>query len=274
MAGLELVFSASSTLLEGPEWNKNRQCISCVSIEEGIVYVIYEKTGVVDSFNIGSQIGCAVWTDDNHLMVAAYDGIVSLNVDDGNTEYIGNILPDKTIRYNDGKLDPRGRFFIGTTGYKRFAPNECCLYSYVDGQVKTLIENVSISNGLGFSPDNKYMYYIDTPTGKIGRYHFDIEQGTVVFDKYIVDIENGMPDGMCTDKDGMIWVAHWNGFCLDKWNPETGEKLDEIKVPVMNVTSCCFGGADMNYLYITTAKHDDDSESEIMAGSLFKYRIG
>lgn len=273
MSELQLVLAAGSTLLEGPEWNSNRQCISCVSIEQGIVYVIYEKTGIVDSFDIGSQIGCAVWTDADHLMVAAYDGIVSLNVENGSREYIDNILPNKSIRYNDGKLDPRGRFFIGTTGYKRFAENECCLYSYMNGERKTLIENVSISNGIGFSPDNQYMYYIDTPTGKVGKYNYNVETGEVSFDKYVVDVVDGMPDGMCTDREGMLWVAQWNGFGLSRWNPETGEKIGEIKVPVMNVTSCCLGGENMDYLYITTAKHDDESESEIMAGSLFKYKL-
>lgn len=206
-------------------------------------------------------------------MAAAYEGIINLNVNNGCKTFIDNILPAKGLRYNDGKIDPRGRFLVGTTGYKRFADKEGYLFSYEKGKARILLDGISISNGISFSPDNRYLYYIDTPTLKVGRYIYDMETGNISFDKYVAVIEDGMPDGMCTDKEGMLWVAHWNGYGLTRHDPETGEITDDIKLPVRNVTSCCFGGAGMDYLYITTAKHEDNSESEMMAGSLFKCKV-
>lgn len=274
MENVQLIYDAHAGILEGPEWNAERKCISCVSIEEGLVNIIYEESGKIVCHDLGSQVGCAVWKDKDNLLAATYDGIFLLNADSGEKTYVTNLLPDKKLRYNDGTLDAKGRFLVGTTGYNCLSEKFGFLYSYTEESLKTLEEKVTISNGICFSPDNEIMYYIDTPTQKVGKYDYNLQTGEASFDKYIVDIDKGLPDGMCSDSDGNIWVAHWGGYCVSKWNPQTGEKLQEIELECMNVSSCCIGGVDNDYLYITTAKHDDNTESEEHAGGLFKVYIG
>ena len=126
---------------------------------------------------------------------------------------------------------------------------------------------------LHFLP-TKYLYFIVTPTKKVGRYIYDIETGNCTFDKYVIELKgNGVPDGMCIDENGYLYVAEWGGFRVCKWNPETRECLKEYSIPVQNVSSCTIGGKDHNLLFITTAKHDDGTESEITSGGLFKIHL-
>ena len=125
---------------------------------------------------------------------------------------------------------------------------------------------------MGWSLDGKTLYFIDTPTKKVGRYAYDTKTGEATFEAYVVEITDGSnPDGMCVGQDGMIWVAQYGGGKVCKWDPETGKKLEEIRMPVKNATSCCLGGKNLEYLYITTAK-DGETEEEL-AGGLFRVKL-
>ncbi|MBT8393685.1 MAG: SMP-30/gluconolactonase/LRE family protein, partial [Bacteroidia bacterium] len=159
-----------------------------------------------------------------------------------------------------------GRFIVGTMGYPNVIEKIGNVYSYYDGEYKTIIDKTTISNGLAFSLDNMFLYFIDTPTRKVARYFYDLESGNVKFDSYIIEFEGqGSPDGMCIDKNGMLWIAEWGGGCISKWNPLTGKKMQEIKLPCINVTSCCFD--NNSNLYVTTAK--DDTEEDFFGGGLY-----
>ena len=217
-----------------------------------------------------------MFKDKNTIVYAAYEGVYELDITTGRDKFLFQANNNKTLRYNDGDYDPKGRILLGTTGYNRFAKGENCLYSAnTDGtNIQKIVENTSISNGVTFSPDSKYLYFIDTPTKKVGRYKYDVDTGLCSFDKYVVEIlGDGVPDGMCIDKDGNIFVAEWGGFKVCKWNPETGECLKVYPVPVKNVSSCTIGGKNYDTLYVTTAIHDDETESEIGAGGLFKVKL-
>lgn len=266
----ELLFYCGASLLEGPVWNRRLEKLLFVSIEQGIVYLFNPFCGEVSSFNLGSQVGCAVFESDNMILAAAYKGLCRINIHTGEKEVVTNLLEDKGIRYNDGTLDARGRFLVGTTGYNCLAEGKNFLYSW-DGHKKSiLLSGTTISNGVDFSPDGKYMYFVDTPTKKVGKYAYNVEDGTVRFERYVIEIQGeGVPDGICVEAGGDIWVAEWGGGRVSKWNAETGEKLDEILLPCKNVSSCCFGGKNGETMYITTAKHDDGTVSEPMAGGLF-----
>lgn len=271
-----LVFYAGSTLLEGPRWNKELNALLCVSIEQERIFLIDEEKQTVKTFKTHGQVGFAVFKGKDKIIYAAYDGVYELDIETGNDTFLFQANSDKTLRYNDGDWTPEGRLLLGTTGYKRFAKEENCLYSAkVDGsEIKKIVENTSISNGIAFSPDSKYLYFIDTPTKKVGRYLYDKKSGNCSFDKYVVEIKgNGVPDGMCIDGEGNIYVAEWGGFRVCKWNPETGECMKEYHIPVQNVSSCTIGGKNLDTLYITTAMHDDGTESEQTAGGLFKVEL-
>ena len=177
-------------------------------------------------------------------------------------------------RFNDGKCDPAGRFWAGTMSHTD-EPEKGSLYLLdKDLSVTQKIENVSISNGLAWSPDQNTFYYIDTPTKKVAAFHFDKTNGNIENKRYVIQFSNneGTPDGMTIDSEGMLWIAHWDGWQISRWNPATGEKIKTILLPVSRVTSCCFGGKNLDDLYITSAStglSDDQLRKEPLAGSLF-----
>lgn len=269
----ELVFYIGSTLLEGPCWNKDTGEILCVSIEQKCIYSVNPMTGKIRTYIMDGQVGCIALADNNYILAAEYNGIYRINLKSGEKKFVTQLKTDDKIRYNDGKMDAAGRFIVGTTGYNCLAENQNFLYSWNGIEKKVLISETTISNGIDFSHDNKYLYFVDTPTKRVSRYYYDIGTGDAKYDKDIIFIDEGLPDGICVDVDDMLWVAQWGGYRVSKWNPYTGEKLSEIVLPCKNVSSCCIGGEREDFLFVTTAKHDDGTKSEEFAGGLFKIRI-
>ena len=259
----KLVFYAQSTLLEGPMFSKDLNLVLCVSIEQERLFLINPDEQTVKTFKTRGQVGFAVFNGNDHIIYAAYEGVFRLNISTGEETFLYHLISDPQIRYNDGKKDPKGRLLLGTTGYKCFKEKQNALYSHDGHNAKVLVSGTSISNGIGFYKN--YMFFIDTPTRKVGRYLYD-DNGNATFDKYIVSIEGtGFPDGMDIDDQGNLYIAIWGGSRIEKYNQE-GQKVGELSIPALNVTSVCIAGGK---LYITTAMHDDGTPSEPMAGGLF-----
>jgi sugar lactone lactonase YvrE len=121
------------------------------------------------------------------------------------------------------------------------------------------------------------MYYIDSVTKTVQCFLFDIHTGELQFEKIAIHIPDGFPDGMCMDEEGMLWIAQWDAFGVYRWNPETGELLDKIDLPVPQVSSCVFGGENMDQLFITTAREKMDEEMLAkypLSGSVFIAKPG
>ena len=269
---LELIFYAGSSLLEGPCWDNKEQILYFVSIEQCLIYSINMTTFEIKSFKTDGQVGCVVVKNDGFLLSAEKSGIYNINPKTGLRVLLGSYLKNIEMRYNDGKLDAVGRFLIGTKGEKKDFIGEGELISFSEESFNSIIQKTTISNGLGFSSQGDTLYFIDTPTKKVGKYSYDVSTGGAIFDSYIIEIDGeGYPDGMCVDIDDMIWVAEWGAGKVCKWNPKTGEKIIEIILPCNNVTSCCIGGKNMDNLFITTAK--DNLKFEPLAGGLFKIKI-
>ncbi len=268
----ELVFYGGSTLLESPCWDVENEVVYCVSIEQCMIYRLNPKTGEIQSFLTDGRVGCAVVEKEGTLLSAEKSGVYRIKPWNGERTFLKQLDDDPAMRYNDGKLDPCGRLLVGTKGDEEDLPGRGRLYSFDGRQSKTIVSNTTISNGIGFSDAGDILYFVDTPTKKVGRYKYDIESGEAVFDSYAVELEGtGYPDGMCVDVDGTIWVAEWDGGRVCRWDPETGVKLDAVRLPCSRVTSCCLGGANLNCLYVTTAK--DHKNAEPLAGALFKVKI-
>lgn len=267
----ELIFFNNSVLLEGPCWDKSSETLYFVSIKSDTVFALDVNTGRITSYPTSGPVGCAV-VRDGKLLTAEKSGIFETDMNTLEKRFVTHVYDDPVYRYNDGKTDPKGRFFVGTIGDTKRMENKCALYRVnSDGSYDLVIDNATVSNGLGWSSDGKTMYYIDTPTHKVRRYDYDIESGTPTFRDTFAVIEDGVPDGMCVDVDDTIWVAHWGGGKVSHWDTLGGKRMGEIELPVKNVSSCCVGGKDDRYLYITTAKSDD--ESETLAGGLFRVKI-
>ncbi|RSK25791.1 SMP-30/gluconolactonase/LRE family protein [Bacillus sp. HMF5848] len=274
---VELVIDAKAKLGEGPCWDKQTKRLYWVDIEGKYVHVYDSVTNINRSISVSQMIGAVVPRNENEVIVAAEDGFYILNLETEETKAIADPeshLPNN--RFNDGKCDEMGRFWAGTMD-RSFKKGQGALYCLdTDHKVATKWENVSISNGLAWSPDNRYMYYIDTPTRCVVRFDFDIEQAHISNPTTVISFSEeteGMPDGMTIDEEGMLWIAHWGGAQISRWDPSSGTQLDSISIPALNVTSCAFGGDDLSELFVTTARGEmtkEQLEKYPYTGGVFK----
>ena len=225
----ELVFYAGSTLLEGPHWDAQNNLIYCVSIEDNMIYAIDPETGEVVTYLTEGPVGCAVLDQKGMILEAEKSGIFRIDPRTKEKQLVAKAHDDERMRYNDGKLDPKGRLLVGTMGYDDTYEGKAALYAIEkDGTVRTVLDGLTLANGMGWSPDGKTLYFIDTPTKKVGSYAYDPETGEAIFEKYVIEITDGSnPDGMCVDMEGMIWVAQYGGEKVCRWDPESGGKLEE-----------------------------------------------
>lgn len=183
---------------------------------------------------------------------------------------------DPRLRFNDGKCDAHGRFWAGTMRLADDGPTGALYCLDPDGSLRTVLQGISISNGLGWSPDHQTMYFIDTPTRTVMAFDYDLDSGTPSNPRVFATIDDGSPDGMCVDSDGCLWIAHWGGAKISRWHPRSGQRIEEWKLPVSLVTSCAFGGANRDELYVTTARSGlspQQLRNEPDAGSLFVTRV-
>lgn len=274
---LDTVGNTKSLLGEGPVWNVERQTIFWLDILNGLIHEYVPASKEQKSIAVNEMIGSFAFCENGKIIAATKSGFGFLEIELNQLEIITN--PEKHLpnnRFNDGKCDPFGRFWAGTMSLSEEA-NTGSLYVFSENEVSKKIENITISNGIAWSNDHKTMYFIDTPTLEVVAYDYEISTGNIANKKVVIRIpkSEGFPDGMTIDKEGMLWIAHWNGWQVTRWNPNTGEKLSKIQLPVANVTSCTFGGQNLTDLYITTAKEGLTTESfkkQPLAGSLFILR--
>jgi sugar lactone lactonase YvrE len=188
---------------------------------------------------------------------------------------LGELWSDPTIRMNEGGCDPQGRFYCGSMDLD-LAPGRGTLYRLdPDLSVSTVLEGVSISNGLAWSLDGTEVYYVDSPTQCVHVYRFDAETGTFHDRRTAVSIDAavGTPDGITVDSEGGIWVALWDGAAVHRYLPDG--RLDHVvEVPATRVTACTFGGPALDELYITTSRGGIPDDEQPAAGALFRARPG
>lgn len=276
----ELTFQAQATTGEGSIWHCERQTLFWVDIEGKTLYELNPKTEQCASWPFDRMISTVVPETDSTVVVSLQNEIIRVNLHNGQTTSIA-LIPDfdGKVRCNDGKCDPAGRLWVGTMGFG--APQGAgTLYCVLpDGVVTPKIEKVTISNGIVWSSNKKYMYYNDTATGKIARYRYEAESGEILFDGIAVTLPKGTgaPDGMTIDENDNLWVAQWGGFGVYCYNPYTGELLTKVDVPAPHVASCAFGGKKLDTLYITTARAgmtEEQLKDYPLSGSVFHCHPG
>ncbi|MDN3547658.1 SMP-30/gluconolactonase/LRE family protein [Mucilaginibacter aquaedulcis] len=263
---------------EGPVWDAERHAICWIDILKGEIHEFNVNNASLKTISSNQLIGSIAICEDGHFLAALKNGLGTIKRDTGEINIFSSPEAHLTEnRFNDGKCDPAGRFWVGTMSHLE-KPDAGSVYVLdIDGSVDKKITNTTISNGMAWSPDEQTFYFIDTPTSQVMAYQYDKESGEINSPEPVITIlqEDGYPDGMTIDEDGMLWIAHWNGWQISRWNPKTGEKLLKLPLPVANVTSCTFGGDDLNDLYITTARKDIP-EAELLnqplAGALFVWK--
>lgn len=276
----ELVLDTKSKLGEGAIWNYRTGELMWVDIKGKILNFYNPITENNKEMFTGQLVGSVVPGESGNALIALQNGIYSFDVTSGSKKFIADPeehLPDN--RFNDGKCDPAGRFWAGTMSMVG-SSNAGTLYRLdPDRSIHSMVDNVSISNGIVWTADKTKMYYIDTPTQKVMGYDYNDVTGELSNPEVAIEIDNemGAPDGMSIDEQGKLWIALWGGYAVGCWDPETGGLLRKVKVPAKNVTSCAFGDQDLGTLYITTAR-EGNSEEELVefphSGGLFKIRPG
>jgi sugar lactone lactonase YvrE len=282
-AQLELIIESQAQLGECPCWHQEKQLLYWVDIEEKQLHVYQPETKTNRTIELGKLVGCVVPRKSGGVVLALENGFAALALETEQLTYLA--APESNLpsnRFNDGKCDPAGRFLAGTMHRdqdEKAAKEAGALYSLDRNlTVRRLLGDLTVSNGMGWSPDYSTMYLIDSPTKKVFAFDYDLTTGNISNRRVVVTIPDelrGYPDGMATDQEGMIWVALWAGFKITRWNPQTGELLQSISIPAPNVTSCTFGGLNMNELYITTARKDLDEAALAQypqAGSVFRLK--
>ncbi len=178
-------------------------------------------------------------------------------------------------RCNDGKCDPAGRFWCGSFNFD-LTPGACNLWMLdTDRTLHHKLDNIGVSNGLVWTSDQSTMYYIDSLSGHLEAFDYDVETGNISNRRDAVNNSwGGYFDGMTIDAEDNVYIAIWEGGAVLKINPKTGKLLERIKVPgALNITSCAFGGSDLTDLYITSSAKDTKAEEQPNAGSIFKITL-
>ena len=260
---------------EGAIWHPEKEALMWVDITGGKVFLYKPGKGMVHNIELESMVGTVVPATGDFFAIAAQETGITGIKEDGSTEILADFPPDaeENVRFNDGKCDPHGRLWVGTM-HKQAKQGAGKLYMLEGDSLHIKESGVTISNGIVWDTSINVMYYIDTPERCVYAYDYEPETGEISNRRVVIEIpkEKGGPDGMTIDAEGKLWIAHWGGHGVYRWDPQNGELLQKIEVPAPNVTSCAFGGEDLKTLYITTAR-EGLSEKQLteypLSGSLF-----
>jgi sugar lactone lactonase YvrE len=275
----ELILDAHSELAEGPVWLESTGELLWVDVEPGDVHWLDPGTGADRSQNVGAAVGAAVPDRRGGVVVALPRRIARLAAGATAPEVIVPIPDDPDIRMNDAACDRRGRLFVGSMPEDEGSPRGT-LYRIDEGlQAEIVLEGITISNGIDWSPDDTRMYYIDSPTRRIDVLDYDIATGAATRRRplhVLADDDPGLPDGMCVDAGGGLWVALWGGSRVLGITPD-GDVHTRIELPTQQITSVAFGGAGLRTLFITSAAYGLSAEvlaAEPHAGGIFAVDVG
>jgi len=275
----ELALDARAELGEGPIWDDRRQRLLFVDIMRGEIHEFDPVTGRDRVIEIGRPVGAVALADSGAWVVAAQGGFWRIDPETGHAEPIASAEADRDdTRMNDGAVDPRGRFWAGTMSLRQ-QPEQGTLYRLdADHQVHPMLAPVTTSNGIAWTADGTRMYYVDTRTGRIDRFDFEIDAGTIHNRRTFVVVppSAGKPDGLILDRDDGVWLALWQGGAVHRYTPDG--KLDlVIRFPVTLTTKCAFGGPQLDELYVTSAWIDLDAgerAAQPQAGGVFRVKTG
>ncbi len=252
---------------EGPVWSEAWGGLRWVDMLDGDVMSL-DPDGSIQRRHI-DDIAAIVRPRRGGGAILGIERGFALEHPDGTITGLGDLWSGGDVRMNEGGCDPDGRFYCGTMAYDK-RPGGGSLYRLdPTGEVTVVLEGVTISNGLDWSPDNSVAYYIDTMTFEVSMFDYDTDGGLTGRRTFVeFDPDGGGPDGLVVDSEGGIWVALFGGNAVHRYG--TDGELDEIiEVEARQVTACTFGGPDLDRLYITTSRENLEPDDDPLAGSLF-----
>ncbi len=276
---VEVAVELRADVGEGPHWDERTGSLWFVDLTAGTVIRLERARGAVTEFSVGQEVGAVIPRQRGGLVLAVRDGVAVVSEDGDGFEIVVPVERDiEANRMNDAKCDAAGRLLCGTTAFDFTAAVGALYCIDADWGCRAVVESVTTSNGTAWSPDGQKMYFIDSATQGVDVFDYDVATGEARNRARLVTIEpeSGTPDGMTVDADGNLWVACFGGGSVRCFSP-TGDLVDEIRLPVSQVTSCAFGGPGYSELYVTSAAYRLTAaqlESEPLAGATFVCRPG
>jgi sugar lactone lactonase YvrE len=276
---VDCVVRGSDELGECTVWDDEKALLWWVDIRGPALKSYNPANGVVHALALSEFIGSFGLTSAGGMVAGMKSGLYLLDPHSGALDLLA--APEKHLpanRFNDGRCDRAGRFWAGTMTDGKREPVGSLYRLEPDGICVKVRSGITVPNSICWSPDDATMYFADTHLGMLWAYDFDCERGTMRNERVFADCSNrpGRPDGSCVDAEGCLWNAEYGGGRVVRYRPDG--KIDQaIELPVSNVTCCCFGGADLSTLYISTARQRMSAEQlarEPLAGALFACRPG
>lgn len=269
---LDIALRGEPALGEGPTWDVTHGVLLWVDILGSTVHRFQPTTGNDQVIPMPQHIGAAKPRTNGGLVLNLRDGIGLLPPGGDDLTWLV-YWAREGMRGNDAGVDPAGRLWAGTMRYDQAEGGGFLARIDGEGRGTVVLPSVSISNGIGWSPDERSMYYVDTPTRRIDVFDYDVASGDITNRRPLAEVTatDGVPDGLCVDANGCVWVAVNGGGQVRRYTP-AGELDRIVEVPAKQVSACCFGGDDLTDLYVTTGREgftDAEVAAQPLAGSLF-----
>ena len=279
MTEVHCVANPRALVGEGPVWDDRRQVLWWIDVKDPRLLRYDPASGANREFGMPERIGCVALREGGGMIGAFMSGFKWIDPDTDAITPIVDPEPDRPgNRFNDGKCDRRGRLFAGTMDN---AEVECTGTLYrldPDLSVHVMVTDVHLSNGLGWSPDDRTLYYTDSLRRTIWAYDYDLDTGAIANRRVFARVPDaaGVPDGLCVDAQGGVWSAHWGGWRLTRYAPDG--RIDRVvEMPVPQPSCPAFGGPDLDVLYVSSAAIDmtpADFAKAPDGGGLFTLDVG
>jgi sugar lactone lactonase YvrE len=251
----EIVGETRDRLGEVPIWSVDKTCLWWVDVLSATLHHYDPATRRQTSYQIPERrLGCIALRSRGGLLLGTDEGLQSFDPVSGHSEFLVHPEPGKpTHRLNDGRCDRRGRFWVGSMNDQAFVPEGSYFRVDPDLTVTTMLDGIIVPNAIAFSPDDKTMYFGDTRAYAIWAFDFDIVEGRISNRRVFAETTApNRPDGSCVDAEGFVWNAEYAGGRLVRYAPDG--RIDRIvELPVSHPTCCCFGGAGLATLFVTSA---------------------
>jgi sugar lactone lactonase YvrE len=257
---------------EGPVWSETWGGLRFVDMHAGDILSVDDNSGAISRQHVDT-VAAAFRPRLSGGMVIAGERDFILADEEGNLRRLGTAFTEPMMRFNEGSCTPDGAFLCGTMDRNKTAGAGRMYRLGVDGEVSVVLSGVSISNGLAFAAAGDLAYYVDSASGRIDA--FDYADGILMNRREFVAIDPsfGVPDGLCVDMEGGVWVAMWQGYAVRRYGSDASLTA-VVDIPVSQVTACTFGGSDLDELYVTTSRFGRPADENTLAGAVFRVAVG